>query len=103
MSRERRASKRLAYIERRARELRASGNASKARCFERRARGNALRRMFNEHLDLLRSGVGPSDPRRVEMERRMRLAVNGTPPAPLSDEAKRRAIEWFGEGKDGER
>lgn len=103
MNAERRASKRLAYIERRARELRASGNASKARRFERRARGNALRRMFDEHLDLLRSGACPSDPRRVEIERRMRLALSGPPVAVLSDEARRRAIEWFGEGEDGER
>lgn len=103
MNGERRASKRLAYIERRARELRASGNASKARRFERRTRGNALRRMFDEHLNLLRSGVGPSDPRRVEIERRMRLALSGPPVSVLSDEARRRAIEWFGEGEDGER
>lgn len=102
MNAERRASKRLAYIERRVRELRASGNASKARRFERRARGNALRRMFDEHLFLLRSGASQSDPRRVEIERRMRLALSGPPVAVLSDEAKRRAVEWFGKGEDGE-
>ena len=71
----------------------------------------ATRALLDHHLELLRSGVQRDDPRRaaVEAEIAARLGAGGSavldqrgqrvaPVGKLSDEAARRAREWFGDG-----
>ncbi len=71
----------------------------------------ATRALLDQHLEMLRSGVQRHDPRRLELEEKIRalLGAGGSalldqrrarvaPAGVLSDEAKRRAADWWGEG-----
>jgi hypothetical protein len=71
----------------------------------------ATRALLDQHLEMLRSGVQRDDPARasVEAELAARLGAAGAavldqrrqrvaPAGKLSDEAARRAREWFGDG-----
>ncbi|MFO0562047.1 MAG: AAA family ATPase [Polyangiales bacterium] len=72
---------------------------------------STTRALLDKHLQLLRSGAQRDDPKRLELEERIRalLGAGGSalldqrgarvaPVGALSEEARRAALDWFGEG-----